>query len=900
MTLNETYLSFFDWLEFESPNHDILIVTPNQRLSRFVLTQWSMYQQTKGKKSWAQLPCLPIDTWVKNLWEMLQYASDEDSSTQLLTHSQVQALWLDIVNDDKSEFELSDTSTLMQKAIQAKNILSQWQVKGQSDLFSSDTYTILKRWMSRYKAMCDDRGFIDDDDVRKSICHFIESHTIKLPTKCVFLDFDTLTPWHKHFISSLEKKGVQIFKKRLGKDIPISENMIERVALQNEEEEIHYAARWALQSLHQYPELSIGIVVPNLSQEKAWIERIISSVLDPNYVCLDIPRRPHSFTLSAAEPLNRVPLIKCAFDILHLNYESVSVNALQDVICSPFVACSEEEPQRYRMLKKLAESYIDCTLKNVSTLTKIESKLHPACTLLAMQLDAFTGLRKEYATKSLSFSVWKQVFTQQLAVFEWGRGGREVDSLEYQQWMQWHDVLDQFAHLDLLGEKHDLAGALEVLTVLTQQPFHAQTKDSPVQVLGLFEAAGLKFDRLWVCGMQQTRWPPSPDPNPFLPFDMQRTLDMPRSSAEKELQLARRLTEQFAYSASQVYFSFHMKEGDMQCEASALILDYPSRDASSLLGLSPIADPSSQNPPKGLLCLEQIEDVRLDPLSETQRVRGGASVLRHQADCPFKAAAKHRLFAWGVDLYQPGVTPRLRGELMHLCLDVFWQKIQDQKTLLALGPQVLSDILDDIVERSWRELTQHVKINLYFKRIELERTKAVLECWLSVEKQRANFVVANREYALDAKIGPLTLTMRVDRIDQVNNTHIVVIDYKTGRSRVKDWLSNLPKDPQLPAYALALPEEVDGIAYGELRLTDVQLKGMGSDALMETGLNHKERLSDSDLPVKNWPILKQHWQKVLTKLATDFCLGEAQVSPNVDSGACDYCDLASLCRVAHQ
>ena len=44
-----------------------------------------------------------------------------------------------------------------------------------------------------------------------------------------------------------------------------------------------------------------------------------------------------------------------------------------------------------------------------------------------------------------------------------------------------------------------------------------------------------------------------------------------------------------------------------------------------------------------------------------------------------------------------------------------------------------------------------------------------------------------------------------------------------------------------------------------------------------------------------WPELVAQWEASLQQLAREFMAGETAVSPQ--PGACDYCDLASLCRI---
>ncbi len=51
--------------------------------------------------------------------------------------------------------------------------------------------------------------------------------------------------------------------------------------------------------------------------------------------------------------------------------------------------------------------------------------------------------------------------------------------------------------------------------------------------------------------------------------------------------------------------------------------------------------------------------------------------------------------------------------------------------------------------------------------------------------------------------------MRIDRIDEMPDGSLAVIDYKTSASvpSPSSWLGDRPSDPQLPLYALAVEQQ---------------------------------------------------------------------------------------------
>jgi hypothetical protein len=49
-------------------------------------------------------------------------------------------------------------------------------------------------------------------------------------------------------------------------------------------------------------------------------------------------------------------------------------------------------------------------------------------------------------------------------------------------------------------------------------------------------------------------------------------------------------------------------------------------------------------------------------------------------------------------------------------------------------------------------------------------------------------------------------------------------------------------------------------------------------------------------PLDAWPTRRQEWLSRIEHLAADFLAGRAVVDPK--PGACDYCHVASICRIA--
>src|SRR6202020_2340922 len=123
---------------------------------------------------------------------------------------------------------------------------------------------------------------------------------------------------------------------------------------------------------------------------------------------------------------------------------------------------------------------------------------------------------------------------------------------------------------------------------------------------------------------------------------------------------------------------------------------------------------------------------------------------------------------------------------------------------------------------------------------------------------------SEKEFA-DVSVGPLRLSVRMDRVDVVEGGE-VLIDYKTGDASPNDWLTERPDAPQLPLYAiLSEAERLKGIAFGLVRAGDGRaLKGYAvREGILPGRLTKLKEASTLQAQV-------ERWRQVLVGLAEEF------------------------------
>ena len=292
---------------------------------------------------------------------------------------------------------------------------------------------------------------------------------------------------------------------------------------------------------------------------------------------------------------------------------------------------------------------------------------------------------------------------QRLLVSAGWPGDTPLDSHEYQQHERFKRVFSELATLGKVKARLRLGDALVLLRGIAQETlFQPQSVASAVQILGPLEAAGMRFDAIWLLGMHDQAWPPAPHPDPLLPSNLQRELGMPHASAERELAFATTLTERLTGACDELIASHAQFDGDRELRPSPLITDWPLSDGASLASG---ADVGARTICTAAATMQAMADSRATPAERDQA--GGAGLLAAQAACPFQAVARYRLRAQ--PLGEPGFAAdgALLGTLVHELLQRVWQKLGDSVQLAEHGREQLHGLVAPLAAETLEDTGRH-------------------------------------------------------------------------------------------------------------------------------------------------------------------------------------------------
>lgn len=876
---------------YQSFRDDETILTPNERLCSHLKQQFDYRQQQKGLSFWKSLDILPFKAWVIQMFHQLKL------NLVLLNEAQVTLIWQNIIAQDLLQTTDNalpmNPSLLAPVAYAAWGLLKQWQLP--LTLLESSSIEETHRfhqWAVRFDCICQENQWIDYYSCVDLIVERCVDRKLSLPASLSLVGFEEIPP---QIIRLMQMNSQHVHIREHPLEVH-SEKQSElcRVALKDEETEIRFMALWAKQEIQKNPNQTIACVVPELDRIRTKVERIFTHTLSQP---ISIP-----FSLSGGVSLLQYPLVHAAFLVWQLNAPSLEFSQISQLLQSPFILGAEQE----RSERALFDILLRDLNENEWELNKLISlpQTH-YCSIFTKILKFFS---QEYVScmKEKYFpSQWAVILTEQLQQSGWA-GERTLTSAEFQLTERVKELLHEFSGWDrFFPSKLGFFQAIKHLRELAQRTlFQPQSPVANVHVLGMLEAASIPFDQLWIMGMNDDAWPTTPAPNPFIPMALQRKFNLPRSSPEREFDFCQKLTHRFMKSANRVIFSHSQQKNELTLRPSALIVSIPEVTQAAELLDKKLIEKNLYGTQTSSYRLETFMDTKgskldTDPVSVT--LRGGASILKEQAACPFRAFAKFRLGANKIPALQVGLTPKERGIYLHSILERLWETIKTHEQLCSYSAEDLSSILQSTIQSVLMLNAKKRKLlqNKFFLQIEVKRLEQQLQDWLLLEKKRPPFVVIACEKKQTLNLSGLSLQLRADRMDQLADGSWIIIDYKTGNTHLKNWFGERPEEPQLPLYCLASEttnEPVTGLIFGQIRAEEIKIHGISAEDYAISGvlpINQQKIIPE----LKNWENFKQEQRRILSQLAFDFIQGNAKVDPKKGSETCLNCDLQSFCRI---
>ena len=866
------------------------VVTATTRLARELRRQYDDEQLAAGRLTWPSPEIVPVNSWLGRLWRDWLYSGRANSPLHLLRPAQERAVWEDVVRSSAEGDALFRVAQTAQAAMDAWSLACAWELPFDSSEWNdSDDNEAFCRWTGAFLSRCEANGWLSGASLARFIADRIDDGAIAAPERIVIAGFIETTPALERLNESLRRRGTDVEVRQDNAD----PSRAVRVRLIDQDEEVRAAAVWARQGLDAAGSSGasghrIGIIVPDLSACRSRIERVFAEQFHPGGRLTPERDSERVFNISLGMALAEYPLIDTALRILGTNPQSIPIEDAGRLLRSPFIGGASEEHTRRGLLDAQLRGLREPEVGLGAIVAMARARREQfGCPKLAVFLSRWQDEWNRLPAIQRP-SDWVSSVSALLRSMGWP-GDRSLGSAEYQTAEVWNELLLELGGMDQVSGRMTLGTAVGVLQrMAVPRQFQPESEPAPVQILGVFESTGLRFDQLWIMGMHDGVWPPSSGPNPFLPLRLQRRFNMPRSSPQRELEFAKLLTGRMLSAAPEVVVSSSDREADSNLRPSPLFVDLPETSTAEL-GVFPGFD--------------YAEELRLSSRMETiddheaprwigSEARGGTAIFRYQAACPFRAFGQLRLGADAHDVARPGLSALDRGLLIHGMLERVWARLRshaglmstDENRLAALVRKEAGAVIQEMSLR--RRVLRHTR----FAAIEQSRLSRLVTEWLELEKVRPPFWVLSREEKRRVKVGGIDISIRADRVDVLEDGTLVVIDYKTGLSGPSRWEGDRPDEPQLPLYAVTADSGVSGVVFGTLRIGKVGFRGLTAAEGIVPGVRPNGKHVSLEIAI-------EQWRAVLDRLGQEFRAGKSAVDPKKPGKTCLHCPLTPLCRI---
>ena len=878
-------------LECITSQPDLVVLTENAAIAR-ELKSALLKKSTDNQIHLTQISTL--EAWLEKTAQ--EYANKHKK--QLANQQQMLQLWDQIIEKESEDFPELQASNLAPQAHRAWLRLQLWNADIPK-LAELESYNPLKlsSWCQKFEAQLRTKQLTQRELVLKEIqLRLTNTRAAEAkPPSLVFIGIgadNQIAPLHlcilQQAFATVEQclwYGDAINKDNESQNHNKSAAECFQSAFDSPELELEAAAYWAQALIQKDANARIGVLFTEQGDGPKRLVRILKSQGQHDLIRICMPQA----SLDSG-------IFNSALKLLEINRLELRRSECLSLIRNPFWGdYPMDTEQRALWETKLC----DLEQKQIKT-----SELINIARSVAIKLDTpreqslvqrLTRAKELNKLQNIEQSPqqWAELFSAQLQALGWP-GSRKLDKGQESELELFIDLMQQMVSLRLIEPSISYSRALQLLTRLAQEaklPADAPAKG--INILNTLESA-IGFTHLWLVNSSAEHWPGLVKPDPLIPIQYQLESGMPRCHPDHERDFCIKLFDHLRNNCEQLVFSISQQNADQPTEFSPLLPEYPQLTLDFLDNPEPELKSESKpelkpEPQQAKPNWQWVDCSKAPKLSNTDEpARGGSNIFNLMAASPFLAFAQYRLKAKPFTEAFIGIGPHHRGIIIHACLDRIWGQLKDSSTLKQTSESALTALIDEAINQellSWQSANFNLGL-AYFDELKNSFNQLLSE-WLAFEAGRQDFVVLSREEEIETQVGPLTLRLRMDRIDQLSQGGKLLIDYKSGSSSSPaDLLSSPPVAAQLPLYAISLEDELAGLCFAQVVSGAARLKGISSG-----------ESADPLMPIEDWSALRKTWQKDLIALAEAYAAGDSRVFETPEFfGRRD--ELASLHRMA--
>lgn len=831
------------------------VVTDTSVQAREIRLACNLEHQRTSETLWLAPKVLTFNQWLQESYIDLARVGWERATTELIDNEVMHHLMEQAAPED-------DYMRHTSSATEAWNIYHSWFLDRvpHVDLLQTENSRIWIKWLTNFRELMADHKLITIAEVAPLLAN-AASAEIWLPQSALaFFGRGERTRAQDELIHLLASRGAEVATITSSQT---ASGAAQRIAFEAPQAEWTSIAWWVREQLALHGDKHrIGIVCSNLSGNYSRIKHRFEAAF-PEIDDIDAV-----VEINSGMPLMESPLCR---DLL----------AFFTWLSYPIA------PSEYKMLS-LSRYLNALELPSLRSTKSVEFQ--------SFALRSGTGQMKNVAeligeSTERSLIDWIGVLRQILLILDWRQVTDEEGGQAVQARIGFGNLLNNVARFSGYEGLCTLSRTIELIRDQAHSAIQPRpSRDANVQVLNQTQSIGLEFDSLWVANMSDVEWPPAADPNPMIPIRVLREAVVSKTTPKQMLNWSIALTNDWQSCSSLLIFSHSSELEDENHEASHLLRDIDDVEQRSILRDTTytkhehVWSPSNQQ--------DMIREFQADdgnPLPKSHYGRQRTSMLKNQAQCPFRGWAVNRLKLDPPDETGSFLEAVHRGSIVHDVLERIIETANTQEELAKTAEQTIRDMVSETVDA----FIAKEKFELGKKYVENEK-ELILErilLWRISELERLPWSVVEVEKERSIKLHNFVFNMRVDRIDQIGKSKKVVIDYKTGNVTPRHWNPESLIEPQIPLYAISV-ESCNAVVYELIASEKTSYRGCSSTDLKIPGVRTARELYG-----KTFGALKKEWRSSLVRIIKEFEEGRAVVDPQDNGNVCQYCHLDDFCRV---
>ena len=891
-----------------------ITICATARLVRGIVLQHQQRHLDNGASQWQAAEVYTLQQWLDSVIShssLLGIIPGDVLPSLTLSAVAESYLWEQAIETCLAKHEaaaLFDIRAMAKSAIEANNLMLNWQIAEAEinhDFITQETRQFL-RWRHTFEAICTKQNAIEPARLNALQIELFSQYQkqiiaeLALPTIIQLAGFDRITPLEASLFDLLKANGVQIEMLAMSTFNNVAVDYYEAADANSE---CRAAVAWAKQKLAENPKAQLAIISPALGSFRRELADLLDDTFHPETLHSNDFENPRCYDFSLGLALTEYAIVHSALQLMRVASSKADfifdevTPLLQDVYWGSQQELDARAQLDAHMRRNMSASYsLESLIKQASKLQGNGIGLNELLENLT-QILRFQNQAADSSKRRQNLSAWIAAFIQLFDELHWAKT-RPLSSHEFQTHQAFMKCLKALSGLDAIFGNVTASVAVQKITELCNaEIFQAEAKgDIRIQILGLLETPAVQLDAVWALNMNDQHWPPAVKLNPLLPADLQRRKGTPNASAAVQSQFASLVHARLLTCAPQVVFSYATKEDERELRPSPLLNNNAEvKQPNTIKTLAEsLAQPAT---------LELLEDHLAPAVLPDENVRGGVSLFAAQAKCPAWAFYQYRLGAAKLETPVDGLDTMSRGSLLHKVLQLFWLDCKSLSNLNSLSEAQLIEKINDAIEKSIEALSAEINYHIppQVLQIERNRLRQLMQIWMTLELERADFVVEACEKKFELEVEGLKLNLSIDRMDKLKEGGLVVIDYKTS-SIVNNasWAEDRIREPQLPIYVvLALKyEQVVAVSFAKIRSDEIKFVGLSAEEGVLPAISTLENVKKNSAfyEFSDWDALLEHWYTSLTNIAQEIKQGVASVTVNNEADL-TYCDVKPLLRL---